>query len=69
VNVRVPQAVVEYLDQVAAEAGTARSTVLRAAVQQFTPAHLWAAENPQHHLAAGTAQAVQALRQRQQVAQ
>lgn len=63
VNVRVPQAVVDYLDAVAAEAGTARSTLLRAAVQEVTPAHLWAAENPHHQLATGTAAAAQALRE------
>lgn len=68
VNVRVPQAVVDYLDTLAAEAGASRSTLVRAAVQQVTPAHLWAAEDPQHQLAAGTADAAQMLRSRQAVA-
>jgi predicted transcriptional regulator len=69
VNVRVPQAVVDYLDTLAAETGTARSTLVRAAVQQVTPAHLWAAEQPDHRLAAGTAVAAEMMRQRQQVHQ
>jgi metal-responsive CopG/Arc/MetJ family transcriptional regulator len=67
VTLRMPQAVVDYLDTVAAEAGASRSTLVRAAVQQVTPAHLWAAENPNHQLAAGTADAVQVLRDYQQV--
>lgn len=66
VTLRMPQAVVQYLDELAAEAGASRSTMVRAAVQQVTPAHLWAAENPQHQLAAGTADAVQVLQRGQQ---
>lgn len=68
VTLRMPLAVVQYLDEVAAEAGASRSTLVRAAVQQVTPAHLWAAEDPQHQLAAGTADAAQMLRSRQAVA-
>jgi len=58
-NARVHPAVTSWLSELAAEHGTTRSDLVRAALQRVTPAELWA--DAPAHLAAGTAVAAQVL--------
>lgn len=58
-NARVHPAVQSWLSELAAEHGTTRSDLVRAALQRVTPAELWA--DAPAHLAAGTAVAAQVL--------
>jgi len=58
-TLRVHPSLTSWLSQLAAEHGTTRSDLVRAALQRVTPAELWG--DAPAHLAAGTAVAAQVL--------
>lgn len=58
-TLRVHPTLTSWLSELAAEHGTTRSDLVRAALQRVTPAELWG--DAPAHLAAGTAVAAQVL--------